>query len=79
MSTMLSNELYWLVLTTLMTSLFWLPYIMNRMLEQGILKALWDPYGKTETKCRWATRMQRTARMEPGNTRIASSQRDSSD
>ena len=40
MSTTLSSELYWLVLTLLMTALFWLPYILNRMLEQGIGTAL---------------------------------------
>lgn len=53
----LSKELYWLILTVLMTALFWVPYILNRMLEQGILHALWDPQGHTETKREWARRM----------------------
>lgn len=57
MNTLLSNELYWLVLTILMTSLFWLPYIINRILEQGLLNALWDPYGLTDTNKSWARRM----------------------
>lgn len=39
----LSPELYWLTLTTLMTALFWMPYILNWILEQGFLKAAWDP------------------------------------
>ena len=55
MSTNLSTEVYWLILTILMTSLFWMPYILNRMLEQGILKALWDPQGITSTNKAWAT------------------------
>lgn len=55
MTTPLSNEIYWLVLTILMTSLFWVPYIINRMSEQGILNALWDRYGETSTKNMGAT------------------------
>jgi len=53
----MSNEIYWLSLTLFMTALFWLPYILNRMLEQGIGAALWDPQGVTETKKEWAKRM----------------------
>jgi uncharacterized MAPEG superfamily protein len=40
-----------------MTSLFWLPYIINRMLEQGIVNAVWDPFGDTHTGKPWANRM----------------------
>ena len=36
----LSTELYWLVLTTLMTAVMWVPYIINRILENGQLAAL---------------------------------------
>jgi uncharacterized MAPEG superfamily protein len=57
MSTSLSTEFYWLVLTILMTALFWVPYILNRMLEQGIATALWDPHGVTDTRKAWARRM----------------------
>ncbi len=53
----LSTELYWLTLTVLMTAVFWIPYILNRMLDQGILSALWDPYGHTDTQRAWARRM----------------------
>jgi uncharacterized MAPEG superfamily protein len=52
-----SEELYWLILTLIMTSVYWLPYIINRMLEQGILKAIWDPLGDTRTDKPWANRM----------------------
>lgn len=40
-----------------MTSLFWIPYIINRMLEQGIFTALWDRFGRTDTQKAWPTRM----------------------
>ena len=42
-----------------MTALFWVPYILNRMFEQGIGPALWDPQGVTETKKAWAERMMK--------------------
>jgi uncharacterized MAPEG superfamily protein len=57
MRTILTTEMFWLVCTILMTSLFWLPYIVNRMLEQGVLAALWDRFGRTETNKDWARRM----------------------
>lgn len=57
MNTQLSSELFWLLLTILMTSLFWIPYILNRMLDLGIWNALHDPYGDTSTKKAWANRM----------------------
>lgn len=55
----LSTELYWLSLTVLMTALFWVPYILNRMKEQGMWTALWDPQGHTAAKAVWADRMMR--------------------
>lgn len=53
----LSAEIYWLSLTLFMTSLFWVPYIINRMLEQGVFNALWDRFGGTHTEKKWAKRM----------------------
>ena len=55
----LSPELYWLTITTLMTGLMWVPYILNRLAEQGPLKATWDPQGITATRVPWADRMMR--------------------
>ena len=57
MTIIVSNELFWLTLTTLMTALLWVPYILNRMHEQGILQAIWDPRGNTSTNRLWAGRM----------------------
>ncbi len=55
----LTTELYWLTLTVLITGLMWVPYIINRILEQGIGVAMWDPQGKTKTEVTWAERMMR--------------------
>ena len=55
----LSPELYWLTLTTLMTALFWMPYIINWVVEQGFFKAVWDPndYDHSKPRAAWAMRM----------------------
>ncbi|MCU7833669.1 MAG: MAPEG family protein [gamma proteobacterium symbiont of Taylorina sp.] len=53
----MTTELYWLVLSILLTSLLWVPYILNRLFEQGILTALWDPDGETATLVPWAKRL----------------------
>jgi uncharacterized MAPEG superfamily protein len=52
-----SPELYWLVLTVLMTALFWLPYIVNRIVEMGPWAALKIPKLKPEAP--WAERLMR--------------------
>ena len=59
MQAQMTTELHWLVLTTLMTGLFWVPYILNRLLEQGIFPAIYDPHGDTTTKFPWAQRMMK--------------------
>ncbi|MDT8281558.1 MAG: MAPEG family protein [Gammaproteobacteria bacterium] len=55
----MTTELHWLTLTVLMTGLMWLPYIINRIVEQGMGFALWDPQGETKTQRAWADRMSR--------------------
>jgi uncharacterized MAPEG superfamily protein len=55
----LSPELYWLVVTTLMTGLFWVPYLLQRIRERRLWPALWDPQGITDTAAPWAARMRR--------------------
>ena len=57
MQTTLPTELYWLTLTVSLTAVMWLPYITNRMVELGILPALWDRFGHTEARAAWANRM----------------------
>lgn len=55
----LTTELYWLTITVLMTGLMWVPYIINRIIEQGMGFAIWDPQGETQTQFAWAERMTR--------------------
>ena len=59
MNVPLTPELFWLAATVTMTSLIWVPYILNRMMEQGIWTALYEPHGETSTKTPWAERMMR--------------------
>ncbi len=58
-ATHISSELYWLTLTVLMTGLMWVPYIINRIVEQRPGPAFWDPEGTTATRVGWASRMMR--------------------
>lgn len=53
----LTPELYWLVLTLLMTALFWLPYIVNRIFELGAWPSLKIP--KLQAVAPWAERLMR--------------------
>jgi uncharacterized MAPEG superfamily protein len=54
-----TSELYWLVLTTLMTGLFWVPYILQRVQDRGLWTALSEPQGSVHTESHWARRMMR--------------------
>ena len=38
----MTTELYWLTLTVLMTALFWVPYILDRLFVRGVWPALSD-------------------------------------
>ena len=59
MHTAMTTELYWLVMTCLMTALLFVPYILNRMKEHGIVPALWNPQPDTRPKAPWAERLMR--------------------
>ena len=59
MHTAMTTELYWLVMTSLMTALLFVPYILNRMKEHGIVPALWNPQPDIRPKAPWAQRLMR--------------------
>ena len=59
MHTAMTTELYWLVLTTLMTALIFVPYILNRMKEHGSWPALWNPQPDIHPEAQWAKRLMR--------------------
>lgn len=53
----MTTELYWLTLTVLMTAIFWMPYIVNRIFEIGLIKAAFSYALEPEPKALWAKRM----------------------
>lgn len=53
----MTTELYWLTITTLMTGLFWLPYILDRIAVRGLWPAISDTGPETgEEHSLWAKR-----------------------
>ena len=57
MQTPLTTELYWLVLTITMTALFWLLYIVNRIIELGAWATLSIP--QLQPQALWAQRLMK--------------------
>jgi uncharacterized MAPEG superfamily protein len=53
----MKNEIYWLVLTILLTSVIWIPYILNRIYEHKLIPALKNPNRDSRPKSEWANRM----------------------
>ena len=53
----MTTEIYWLTLSILLTSILWVPYIINRLFEGGIFFGIWDPDGMTATNVPWAQRL----------------------
>jgi uncharacterized MAPEG superfamily protein len=53
----MSTELFWLVLTVAMTGLFWVPYILDRIMVRGLMGAMANPTPKEKPQSAWAQRM----------------------
>lgn len=53
----METEIVWLTLSILVTSLIWVPIIINRLIEHGFWGGIWDPDGKTHTDVGWSKRM----------------------
>jgi uncharacterized MAPEG superfamily protein len=52
-------ELHWLILTLVLTSLLWVPYILQLILQLGPVAAIWDPTGAHPHEADWALRAKR--------------------
>ena len=52
----MTTELYWLTLTALMTALFWMPYVLNRMAMTGIGGAIAGGAPDSNALSAWAQR-----------------------
>ncbi len=55
----MTTELYWLTLTALMTALFWLPYVFDRMVVTGLAATLAGPAPDNGKLPLWAQRVIR--------------------
>ena len=53
----MTTELYWLTLTALMTALFWVPYVLNRMQVRGPVGAMANPSPNHKPHAEWASRL----------------------
>ena len=53
----MKTDIFWLTLTILMTSLFWVPYILNRISEHKLIPALRNPNRDKRPTSTWANRM----------------------
>ncbi|MDE1900986.1 MAG: MAPEG family protein [Alphaproteobacteria bacterium] len=56
MTTALSPELRYTALSALLTGLIWVPYILNRMVEMGLWRALGNPEPDSHPEAKWAFR-----------------------
>ena len=52
----MTPELFWTIATALLTSVLWVPHILQRILELGPYEALRDPTHDVDTKAPWAQR-----------------------
>ena len=52
----MTTELYWLILTALMTALLWVPYVLNRMVMNGLGGTLAGGAPDSNTLSTWAQR-----------------------
>lgn len=53
----MKNEIFWLVLTIIVTSLFWVPYILDRIIENKLIPALRNPNRDSRPNTPWANRL----------------------
>ena len=55
----MTPDLHWLTLTLAATALFWLPYVLNRMLVRGLMGTMANPAPHDAPLAAWAQRAQR--------------------
>ena len=52
-------EITWLLYTLGFTSVLWFPYILQLIIQLGVVKAVWDPQGTHPHNAEWALRAKR--------------------
>ena len=55
----MSPEMFWLVLTTFVTALLWVPYILNQIAIRGLVAAMGNPSPDDKPLSDWADRASR--------------------
>ena len=53
----MSHELFWLVMTAVLTGLLWVPYILDRIQVRGLMGAMANPSPSDKAQSPWARRM----------------------
>jgi uncharacterized MAPEG superfamily protein len=53
----MSHELFWLVMTTAMTGLMWVPYILDRIMVRGLMPTMGNPSPDDKPQSPWAQRL----------------------
>jgi uncharacterized MAPEG superfamily protein len=57
---MMKAELFWLTLTTVLTGLLWVPYILDRAAVRGLMGAMDNPSPRAKPQSSWAVRLMNT-------------------
>ena len=57
---MLKAELFWLTLSTVLTGLLWVPYILDRIAVRGLMVTLDNPSPRHKPQSSWAVRLMNT-------------------
>ena len=54
---MVKAELFWLTLTTVLTGLMWVPYILDRAAVRGLMGTMDNPRPRHKSQTGWAVRL----------------------
>jgi uncharacterized MAPEG superfamily protein len=57
---MMKAELFWLTLTTVLTGLIWVPYILDRAAVRGLMGTMDNPSPRAKPQSGWAVRLMNT-------------------
>lgn len=57
MNNVITQEMFWLTANIAFTSILWIPYIINRILENGLIPALRNPKPDEAPNASWANRL----------------------
>ena len=55
----MSQELFWLTLTVILTGLLWVPYVLDRIMVRGLMGAMGNPSLDDTPQSAWAQRLQK--------------------